>query len=83
MGQFDSNSLLQEDNDDNSLQNYINITKDENWDDNNFFWNGTDHLYKGTIWIPVQVNYHSAAANMKMSANEAQALEQRQQALDM
>lgn len=83
MGQFDSNSLLQEDNDDNSVQNYINITKDENWDDNNWFWNGTDHLYKGTIWIPVQVNYHSAAASMKMSANEAQELEQRQQALDM
>lgn len=83
MGQFDSNSLLQEDNDDNSVQNYINITKDENWDTNNFLWNGVDHLYKGTIWIPVQVNYHSAAASMKMSANEAQELEQRQQALDM
>lgn len=72
MGQFDSNSLLQEDNDDNSVQNYIDITKDENWDTNNFLWNGVDHLYKGTIWIPVQVNYHSAAANIKMSANEAQ-----------
>ncbi len=83
MGQFDSNSLLQEDNDDNSVQNYINITKDENWDTNNFFWNGVDHLYKGTVWIPVQVNYHSAAANMKMSANEALQLEQRQQTLDM
>lgn len=83
MGQFDGNSLLQEDNDDNSVQNYINITKDENWDTNNFLWNGVDHLYKGTIWIPVQVNYHSAAANMKMSANEALELEQRQQTLDM
>lgn len=83
MGQFDGNSLLQEDNDDNSVQNYINITKDENWDTNNFLWNGVDHLYKGTIWIPVQVNYHSAAANMKMSANEALELEQRQQSLDM
>lgn len=83
MGQFDGNSLLQEDNDDNSVQNYINITKDENWDTNNFLWNGVDHLYKGTIWIPVQVNYHSAAANMKMSANEALELEQRQQTLNM
>lgn len=83
MGQFDGNSLLQEDNDDNSVQNYINITKDENWDTNNFLWNGVDHLYKGTIWIPVQVNYHSAAANMKISANEALELEQRQQTLDM
>ena len=83
MGQFDGNSLLQEDTDDNSVQNYINITKDENWDTNNFLWNGVDHLYKGTIWIPVQVNYHSAAANMKMSANEALQLEQRQQTLDM
>lgn len=84
MGQFDSNSLLQEDNDDNSVQNYINITKDENWDKNEWYdMNGYDHLYKGTIWIPVQVNYHSAAASMKMSANEAQELEQRQQALEM
>ncbi len=81
MGQFDSNSLLQEDNDDNSVQNYINITKDENWDTNNFLWNGVDHLYKGTIWIPVQVNYHSAAANMKMSANEALTLDTMDQAL--
>lgn len=82
MGQFDRNSLLQEDIDDNSVQNYINITKDENWDTNNFLWNGVDHLYKGTIWIPVQVNYHSAAASTKMSANEALKLEQRQQALE-
>lgn len=81
MGQFDGNSLLQEDTDDNNVQNYINITKDENWDSNNFFWNGVDHLYKGTIWIPVQVDYHSAAAHMKMKASEAQGLEQRNQAL--
>ena len=83
MGQFDSNGLLQEDVDDNSVQNYINITKDENWDSNNFLWNGVDHLYKGTVWIPIQVNYHSAAANMKMDASEALELEQRQQALEM
>ena len=83
MGQFDSNGLLQEDVDDNSVQNYINITKDENWDSNNFLWNGVDHLYKGTVWIPIQVNYHSAAAHMKMDASEALELEQRQQALEM
>lgn len=83
MEQFDSNGLLQEDVDDNSVQNYINITKDENWDSNNFLWNGIDHLYKGTVWIPIQVNYHSAAAHMKMDASEALELEQRQQALEM
>lgn len=83
MEKFDSNGLLQEDVDDNSVQNYINITKDENWDSNNFLWNGVDHLYKGTVWIPIQVNYHSAAAHMKMDASEALELEQRQQALEM
>lgn len=83
MGQFDSNRFLQEDTDDNSVQNYINITKDENWDTNNWFWNGVDHLYKGTIWIPVKVNYQAALANMKMKSSETLALEQQQQALDM
>lgn len=82
MGQFDGNPLLQEDIDDNSVQNYINITKDENWDKNEWYdLNGYDHLYKGTVWIPVQVDYHSAAASMKMKASEAQGLEQRNQAL--
>lgn len=83
MGQFDSNRFLQEDTDDNSVQNYINITKDENWDTNNWFWNGVDHLYKGTIWIPVKVNYQAALANIKMKASETFALEQQQQALDI
>lgn len=83
MGQFDSNPLLQEDTNDNSVRNYIEIVKDEDWDDNNFLWNGVDHLYKGTVWIPVQVNYHSAAASMNMAADVALDLDARDPALDM
>lgn len=84
MDHFESNSLLEEDTNDANIQNYVSTIKKEDWDDSS--WLGlseVDHLYKGTIWIPVQVNYHAAAASMKMSPNEAQALEERQQALEM
>lgn len=84
MDQFESNSLLEEDTNDANIQNYVSTIKKEDWDDSSWLGlSGVDHLYKGTIWIPVQVNYHAAAASMKMSPNEAQALEERQQALEM
>lgn len=84
MDYFESNSLLEEDTNDANIQNYVSTIKKEDWDDSSWLGlSGVDHLYKGTIWIPVQVNYHAAAASMKMSPNEAQALEERQQALEM
>lgn len=84
MDQFESNSLLEEDTNDANIQNYVSTIKKEDWDDSSWLGlSGVDHLYKGTIWIPVQVNYHAAAASMKMSPNEAQTLEERQQALEM
>lgn len=84
MDQFEDNGLLEEDTNDANVQNYISTIKKEDWDDSSWLGlSGVDHLYKGTIWIPVQVNYHAAAASMKMSPNEAQALEERQQALEM
>lgn len=84
MDHFESNSLLEEDTNDANIQNYVSTIKKEDWDDSSWLGlSGVDHLYKGTIWIPVQVNYHAAAASMKMSPNEAQALEERQQALEM
>lgn len=82
MGQFDENFLLQEDNDDNSIQNYTQIIKDENWDYNNWYdINGHDHLYKGTIWIPIQVDYHAALANENMYVDDALKLEEKNYAL--
>lgn len=81
MDQWDSSPLLEEDTNDANVQNFISITKDENWDDNSYMGlSGVDHLYKGTVWIPVQVSYQAALASQKMDAGEAMDLERREQA---
>lgn len=84
MGQFDSNILLEEDQDDNNIQNYIDITKYEGWDDRKYFGlSGIDHLWKGTIWIPVKVDYNAALASTEIKSGQAMALEQAIQELKM
>lgn len=63
MDQFDSNELLQHINDDAVVDNLLQVTKEENYDTNNFLWNGVDHFYRGTVWVPVNVSYVAASAN--------------------
>lgn len=71
MGQFDSSSLLQEINDDAIVDNLIQITKEENFDTNNWYdYNGHDHFYRGTVWIPVNRSYIAASANVNMKTNQ-------------
>lgn len=70
MGQFDSNSLLQEINDDSVVNNLLKITKEEDFDKNEFYdFNGVDHFYKGTVWIPLDVSYIAATANQDISTS--------------
>ena len=70
MGQFDSNELLQPINDDAVVDNLLQITKEENYDTNNFLWNGVDHFYRGTVWIPVDVSYVAASANSGIKTDQ-------------
>lgn len=71
MGQFDSNSLLQEINDDSIVNNLLKITKEEDFDKNEFYdFNGVDHFYKGTVWIPLDVSYIAATANQDMPTSQ-------------
>lgn len=70
MGQFDSTDLLQPINDDAIVDNLLQITKEENYDTNNFLWNGVDHFYRGTVWVPVKVSYVAASANSGMKTEQ-------------
>ena len=70
MGQFDSNELLQTIDDDAVVDNLLQITKEENYDTNNFLWNGVDHFYRGTVWVPVNVSYVAASANSGMKTEQ-------------
>lgn len=74
MDDFDSNPYLQEVNDDFEEENLLSRIKDKNnlkkfdWDHKDpvslfHWWEGDyDAFYKGTIWVPVNNNYHSALA---------------------
>ena len=82
MDQFDSNELLQPINDDAVVDNLLQITKEENYDTNNFLWNGVDHFYKGTVWIPVNVSYVAAFANSKIKTDQLNDIINREAALN-
>lgn len=71
MDQFDNNDLLQVINDDAIVDNLLQITKEEEYDKNEWYdWNGVDHFYKGTVWIPVDVSYIAAQANNEMKTEQ-------------
>ena len=70
MDQFDNNELLQTIDDDEIVDNLLQITKEENYDQSNFLWNGVDHFYRGTVWIPVDVSYIAASANSSMKTDQ-------------
>ena len=82
MDQFDSNELLQPINDDAVVDNLLQITKEENYDTNNFLWNGVDHFYKGTVWIPVNVSYVAASANSRIKTDQLNDIINREAALN-
>lgn len=78
--ELDDNPLLQEVKDDKTVDNLIAITKNENFSKG---WFSSDKYYKGTVWIPIRVNYQSALANRDLSVSQTMdEIEPRQQALD-
>ena len=81
MDDFANNPLLQEVLDDASVDSYVSTVKDENFEKKGMFGIfGYDHVYQGTVWIPVSVNYNNALANQKISADTAMQLDMLDQA---
>lgn len=82
---FSSNPLLQEDTNDFHIQSYKEVTKTEEWDKRDkwkILEGDADVLYKGTIWIPLRVDYVSAYTGQNISMKEAMDLDTRTQALN-
>ena len=82
MDQFDSNELLQPINDDAVVDNLLQVTKEENYGTNNFLWNGVDHFYRGTVWVPVNVSYVAASANSGIKTDQLNDIINREAALN-
>lgn len=82
MDQFDNNELLQPINDDAVVDNLLQVTKEENYDTNNFLWNGVDHFYRGTVWVPVNVSYVAASANSGIKTDQLNDIIDREAALN-
>lgn len=84
LGDMDDNPLLHEITDDTTINNLIQITKDENFEKKGFFNSITgnyNRFYEGTLWIPIDVNYQ-AAASSSLTMAQSQTLEQAQQGLE-
>ena len=85
MDEMDDNSLLKEVTNDSVIDNLIQITKDDKFNKKGFFNSLTgsyNRFYEGTLWIPLDVNYH-ASTTSKMTVGESRALEEAQQAADL
>ena len=90
---FDENQYLEEIKDDNRIKNITaQIKKANNWEkdgeggfefdeDNWYDWNGHDHYYKGTVFVPVKVDYFSAQSGSgeKLPPAYSQGIETQQQ----
>lgn len=81
---LENNKSLKEITDDITIDNLIQITKDENFDKDNMwiFEGGHDSFYEGTVFIPIDVNHHAASTTVKTTVAQNKALEELQQAID-
>ena len=85
MGDLDDNPLLKEITDDATIDNLISITKDENFNKKgiiNSFTGKYDRFYRGTLFIPLEVNYHAAGVGIKSKGSDVYNTEVAQQARD-
>lgn len=81
MGYIDNNPLLKEVKDEATIDNLLEIVKDENFDKPGIIFGG-DHFYTGTVWIPIISDYHSALVGTKQTGGEAYSLDVASQARD-
>lgn len=85
MDEMDDNPLLKEVTNDSVIDNLVQITKDNEFNKKGFFNSLTgsyNRFYEGTLWIPLDVNYH-ASTTSKMTVGEARSLEEAQYARDV
>lgn len=85
MDEMDDNPLLKEVTNDSVIDNLVQITKDDKFNKKGFFNSLTgsyNRFYEGTLWIPLDVNYH-ASTTSKMTVGQARSLEEAQQARDV
>lgn len=85
MGDLEDNPLLKEITDDATIDNLISITKDENFSKKGIissFTGNYDRFYRGTLWIPLDVNYHAASTGTKTKGEDVYNTEVAQQARD-
>ena len=81
MGYIDNNPLLKEVKDETTIDNLLEIVKDENFDKPGIIFGG-DHFYTGTVWIPIISDYHSALVGTNQTGGEAYSLDVASQARD-
>lgn len=84
---FDNNQLLSPITDDYELQALTSQIKKDNKDytfDNNKWFGEDDTFYRGTVWVPLNVNYFASQAGSGTTVTSAQGLQLdiRQQGLD-
>jgi hypothetical protein len=78
---FDDNELLRPITDNTEIDNLLDITKDDKFKKPGWFSRG-NHFYEGTLWIPLNVNYHMASVGLTQDQGDNKELDKRQQALD-
>lgn len=87
MNPLEPNPYLQEIDDDAKIDQLIQLTKEENFDKENWYeisalggeW---DDYYKGTLWIPIKASYITALANKDLDSNTVNELIQKDKTLN-
>ena len=85
MDELEDNPMLREITDDATIDNLIEITKDEKFNKKGIisgFTGNYDRFYRGTAWIPLDVNYLAAATGTKTTGKDVRALQVNQSARD-
>lgn len=80
MNDLDDNPLLKEVTDEATIDNIIQMSNDANFDKPGIF--GGDHIYQGTLWIPIQESYQAAAITTKTTGKDVLNTEYAEQARD-
>lgn len=85
MGDLEDNPFLREITDDTTVDNLIALTKDDKFNKKGIFnriTGGYDRFYRGTMWIPIDVNAQAASVGLTLKGTDVYNTEVAQQAGD-
>lgn len=85
LGVLEDNPLLKEVTDDTTIDNLISIVKDDDFSKKGLISSMTgnyDRFYRGTLWMPINVNYHAAGTGTSTTGEDVYNTEINQQARD-